>query len=465
MILRAPPREGTRDESADTVLVLGKKRYAVGLIWFTADAELAETTALVKQRAKHLSADFYCSRMTIASQQGFGFLDKGHRMSMPSAAALAADALIGEWHGIFAADNGWWYVCVHSDAVAPEGDRFFHSEEEAYNHFIQASESYKWPRSYAPAAWNLPNTNGEIALERLLEEHGAAAAALRPITLDAFFGGAQRKKVVLSSTAVFILLVLAMISVLAAASPGSRKLKENISPFVLSMPVGDVIKPPPSPPLRKGGSGDIALQIAPPEKVLAACMTGFDKLMIPLPGWDMLTLSCDGVRASVEWKKVSGSLMILQTALVKFPRETMVSYTGADRFVATLSIPVVKTRPSRVMNLDTAILSLNKRFADTGSIQIKPVIPKAPRPVATQRPAARRGGAAATPPVPPPVAPPPYLDFTLISSTPPTSLSWAFDVAGLKLQDVRWDLGSRSWTYKAQVLFNNEVASNARTSP
>lgn len=468
MILRAPPREGTRDENNDDVLVLRKKRYAVGLIWFTADVELAETSALVKQRAQHLGADFYCSRMTIASQQGFGFLARGHKMGMPSAAAAAADALIGEWHGIFAADNGWWYVCVHSDAVAPEGDRFFRSEEEAYTHFVQASESYKWPRSYAPTAWNLPNTNGEIVLERLLEDYGPSVAALRPITLDAFFGGAQRKRIVLASSSVFILLVLAMISVLVTATSGAGKLRENLAPFALTSPVGDVIKPPPPPPLRKGGSGDIALQIAPPGEVLAACMEGFDKLMIPLPGWDLQTLNCDGAQTSVEWKKVSGSLMILKTALRKFPRDARISYTGANEVIAMRTIPAIKTRPSRIMSIDTAVIALNKKFTDLGNIQIKPVIPKATRPPVVQRPATRKGGAssaAATPPVPPPAPPPPFLDFTLVSSTPPTSLSQAFDVAGLKLQNVGWDLRTRNWTYKAQVLFNNEATNNAGTPP
>lgn len=464
MILRATRREMAPPADDADVLLFGKKRYAVGLVWFTADPDLIETTALVKRRSRHLGADFYCTRSTIASQQGYGFLAKGHRMGMASAAALAADALIGEWHGVFAADNGWWYVCVHSDAVAPEGDRFFRSEEEIYNYFIQASENYKWPRSYAPADWNLPNTNGEISLARLLEERGSAAA-LRPITLDAFFGGAQRKKVVLASSAVFVLLVLAMMSILATVTSGQPKGREAVIPYALAAPVGDIIKPPPPLPLRKSGAGDIALQIPPPSQVLKACMTAFDQLMIPLPGWDMLSLSCDGAQASIEWRKVSGSLMILQAGLVKFPRKTVISYTGADKFVAMLKIDPVKSRPSLVTNLDTAVIVLNKQFSDLGNIQVRPVIPKPPpaRPAARAAPAGTGGHP--KPAIAPVPAEPPYLDFTLVSSLPPTRLSDIFDVAGLKLNNVLWDMQSRSWTYKAQVLFNNEVKNNVRTTP
>lgn len=472
LTLRAPPKDGVQAEGED-VLLLGKKRFAAGLVWFTADADLAETTALVKQRARHLSADFYCSRSTVVSQQGYGFLAKGHRMAMPSAAAIAADSLIGEWHGVFSADNGWWYVAVHSDAVAPDGDRFFRSEEEVYGHFIQAAEAYKWPRSYAPVAWNLPNTNGEIQLARLIGDPGSAISSLKPITLDAFFGGPQRKKIALASASVFVLLVLAMISVLAAVSSGQKRARDVAAPpFTLSAPIGDIIKPPPPPPLRKGGSGDINLQIPPPAEVFAACMGAFDRLMLPLPGWDMLLLKCDGTNASVEWKKVSGSLLILQSALARFPPQTLVNYGAGDKFVASLNVAQVKPRPSRIMNRDTAVFVVNKRFADLGGIQMKPVIPKPPPRQAGGRQAARPGpgGAAAAPKNPtaelPPPLEPPYLDFVLTSTTPPTSLSWAFDVAGLRLVSVTWDMRTRLWTYKSKVLFNNEAAANnVRTPP
>lgn len=464
MTLRAIPREDHPPAEEEDILILGKKRYAAGLIWFTADTDLIETNALVKQRARHLGADFYCSRSTIASQQGFGFLAKGHKMGMPSAAAKAADTLIGEWHGVFAADNGWWYVSIHSDAIAPDGDRLFHSEEDAYNHFVQASESYKWPRSYAPEAWNLPGTNGELLLNKLLEGPPPAGSLLRPITLDAFFGGPQRKKVVLASLAIFILLALTMISLLLAASSGSKRVREAGTAFILSAPIGNIIEPPPALPLRRQDFGDIALQIPPPDQVLTTCMETLDKLMVPLPGWDMQTSSCDGAQASIEWRKISGSLTILQAALKKFPPDTLVVYTGTDKFIAKLSVPVTKPAPSRIMNFDTAILTLNKKFSDLGTLQIKSVAPKAPPSKTPQKssPSKRKG---LVKPVPEAPQPRPYLDMTLISSAPPPSLSSAFDVSGLKLQNVTWDLKARSWTYKAQILFNNEVASNVRTTP
>ena len=114
--LQAADMSSFDGEDVNDVLVYGGKKYAVGLTWLTVD-ELEQPGAIM-DRAKMISADFLSSRLFIA-QTGYGYLSKGHRMGMPSVAAIVADALVGEWHGVFVADNGWLYVAVHADTIAP----------------------------------------------------------------------------------------------------------------------------------------------------------------------------------------------------------------------------------------------------------------------------------------------------------------------------------------------------------
>ena len=166
------------EQGASGVIKFYDKKYAVGLTWLTGGEDVGGD--LVKSRAKKLEADFYCVRPTIVVQHGFGSLAKGHRSNMPAAAAQAADTLIGEWHGVFTTESGWWYVAVHADAVAPDGDILFESEEDAYNHYIEQSRRSQWPRSYAPETWNLPDTNGDISIEKLLTDMNRTCPEVQP---------------------------------------------------------------------------------------------------------------------------------------------------------------------------------------------------------------------------------------------------------------------------------------------
>src|SRR5690349_8251036 len=126
--LAAPARPAKDAEPVGTgVLLYEGKKFAVGLNWLVGDESAGNSLAI--KRAKSLGADFYCLRSNVVSQQGFGYLSMGHRINMPALASVVADVFVGEWHGVFAADNGWWYVAVHADNIAPKGDLFFTSEE------------------------------------------------------------------------------------------------------------------------------------------------------------------------------------------------------------------------------------------------------------------------------------------------------------------------------------------------
>ncbi len=203
--ITAQPAKGP---SGEGILLYDNKRYAVGLNWLIADDE--GDTALAKGRAKEFKADFYTMRQGVVTQHGFGYLRKGHRLGQSALASVAADALVGEWHAVFVADNGWWYVAVHSDNIAPDGDILFSSEEAAYNHFMAQGEAFRWPRAYAPESWNVPDATGEIPLSRVIGE--APPSILKPVNLDAIFSGKRNKNLAFGAIATIVVLLVVSIA-------------------------------------------------------------------------------------------------------------------------------------------------------------------------------------------------------------------------------------------------------------
>jgi len=209
--LAAPARNQQEQDNEPVgtgVMLYEGKKYAVGLNWLVGDD--AGNNSLALKRAKAFKADFYCVRANVVSQHGFGYLKLGHRINMPVPASVLADVLVGEWHGVFAADNGWWYVAVHADNIAPTGDLFFTSEEEAYNFFVAESKTYRWPRAYAPASWNLSDSTSEIPLNKILNE--GSSPTLKPVTTDAIFSGRRNRN--LAVVGVLILIMLLLVGVL-----------------------------------------------------------------------------------------------------------------------------------------------------------------------------------------------------------------------------------------------------------
>lgn len=464
MTLRAPPRETGQAETIDTdsalkhspsgILFLNKKRYAAGLVWLVADTDTAPD--LIKQRTARLGADFCCTREGSTLQQGFGFLRLGHRTGMASAASMAADAVIGEWHGVFAVDNGWWYLAVHGDAIAPDGDQMFESEEEAYNAFLRKTESHKWPRSYAPASWKLPNTNGELALDKLLEGDGTFAY-LRATNLTAFFGGARRKKVFLASAAFFVLIVLGLTTLIALVADQTAG-KKSPDSFPVALDAPDIIKPPPPLPEKDQAlrATFVTLNAPLPSGILAACLRSLDTLVRPVPGWEPSEAGCDTGQAIVQWKQKSGSLQAIESIREDFPEEARLTYSGSGALLAAIPHRKLDILSQNFMVLPKAdaILLLERTFSTYGQIQIRYVAPKA-LPKAAPKPPANKKPAPAAKNKPP--EKPPVLTMSLSGLSPPARLQSAFDLPGLTLQNVKWDIKTRLWTYQAEMLVESEA--------
>lgn len=420
----------------ESILIHDGKKYAVGLFWLVAD-ELAGPS-LAKKRAKMAKSDFYCIRDSVIVQHGFGSLKQGHKMGMPVAAAETADMLVGEWHAIFKAENGWWYLAVHGDAIAPEGDKFFTDEEAAYNFFMEQCNSYKWPRIYAPADWDIPNATAELFLERILDQ--GPSTNLKPVTLDALFAG-RRNKFIAGIGLLILLGIVFLVSLLPAFILSN--LQEP--PPIMSMAelnIGEVKAPPKAKEIEVVVEGISTLKIPRPSTVIAACGESISRVIRPLPGWEIARVNCDGAQATVRWRQNGGSLALLLRNTGVFPKGSIARFES-NEFVVSVPVPdtsifVQETNP---IENRSAQLILNNRLSSAGTLQMQYIQPPAP-PVKTTL------GIRETEQ---PKAPPPYLNVNFETTTAPQAIAAYFDMQGLEIKMVEWRFTEGTWAYHAKV--------------
>lgn len=445
------------------VLLFNDKKYAVGLSWLTSDDD--SNIELAKDRAGKMEADFYALRTTVTPQQGFGYLEKGHRMGQQAAAVMAADTLVGEWHGVFAAENGWWYVAVHADTIAPDGDTFFTSEEEAYNHFLQASEGYLWPRAYAPEAWNIPNTSGEVGLAKLLEDN--EGPSLNPCSLDAVFSGRRNKYLALVSG--LILLGLLVGSVVL------NQLVPSLVPSAPQMPLPNIetsenLQTPPKEPVAYQEIVDETfgnIQKPRPSAFVQLCLDGLSGVNVVFPNWQIKSLTCEETMVRGVWGADGdqGSLDSIRPYIDRLPPESAKSFSGSGEFLVTNIIdPKVANEKLSFPDRDYAILLLNSRFGKIGSLAVTELIPPASQDLLTlydqtlqqqqQGQIAELGETEQMAFVPLTVDDLPYLKMTLETKTPPNLLARYFDMNGMIIRKVAFDTSSRAWTYDASIVVN-----------
>lgn len=450
--LRAAKRSKKELTGAERLLNLGDygvlefngKKFAVGLLWLTIDepnAAFSNQKSLMDARRALINPDFVCDRSVIIAQQGYGHLSKGHRMGMPVAAAAAADLLVGEWHGVFKADNGWWYVAVHGDAIAPDGDVFFASEEEAYQHFMAATERQRWPRSYAPKEWAVAGTNHEIDIDKLLS--GLPTTYLKPFTLNGIFGDVRNKYLffVVSGFVIFLLasfLTTGLGDYMSAVQPVQR---------VYSADVPDPLTAPPRFVSKDFIDGSKLLEVedysAP--ALVKTCLRYFEDVYQTLPGWQVATIRCgDGV-VTAEWTRKNARISDLGGLRRFFPEAATMNYDGQQKLTVSepLNMDNVTKSKMQVLRKEVLYALVTNRLESKGTLALQEI--DAP--------------AAAAPPPPPGVpAPPPPAPERVLSvqfTTPLAAHLWAddFDIPALKPIELKWSIPDSSWTMTAVVKY------------
>lgn len=434
-----------KDDFKPGVLKLHGQTFAVGLTWLISEDD--QDTELAKLRAKTIGADFYAFRSMIVLQQGFGYLSKGHKSGMRAAAAIAADTLVGEWHAIFQADNGWWYVAVHSDAIAPEGDLFFTSEEEAYDYFISRNNAHQWPRIYCPKHWTIADSNGEVTLSQLLIDE--TSTTLKPATLDGFFGGAQNKNITLVAALICFALLIGAVFI--------KQIFPSMLPEIAQDPVAvvdapEIIQAPPPEPISISESVMNLYfedtQLPKPSEVVKECMRGIADLSVSFPGWKQETITCKGTRVEGKWARVTGSIQGLRSHIDQLPLGSARRYDGSNSFFSTKDLGNLSRHNQNVSFLkrEDAILIVNNRFADIAQLNVSEITPTLPQPEIVDQ----RGGRD-TQVFNLTLQDLPALDLVIRSQTPPQIIAEYFDIDGMALNMITWDRNNGVWEYKARV--------------
>lgn len=423
-----PPKNG--------ILFFNDRKFAVGLQWFTVDDFAGQGKKLAKKRAEKAGADFYCLRGGISPQHGFGFLSVGHRSGMPAAAAHIADMLVGEWHGVFRADNGWWHVIVHSDAVAPNGDTLYTSEEEAYNAFVETNDSHNWPHAYAPSEWEISGVGSNLRLSKLLDD--PVETKLKPANLSATFGGDKKRNLVLMILGGIFLVAAAIIGYLTLtdASPAPQQVRIKSIEEIQRQQNAQSTQPEATPPKQVIPKDPFDYTIARPEAMIKACGQLFSKLVQPMPGWGIKQVTCNDRQAEVQWQKSrSGTIDLLAAEAERKFGSDVTTRINDRQFTTTMKMPSdLPTTDRRWMNLSQGRSSLLKSFEPRGDLKTDFNRPSPP------------------PDLPPNKhAPKPFIDFTFETKRQPEEIVQYFNLPGLDLDQMSWNIEDGSWTYQGAL--------------
>ncbi len=448
-------------KNGNGILIYNDKKFAVGLTWLTS-SEFEDNSSVYK-KAKDINCDFYCSR-TFVSQNGFGTIKLKHKMGMESAAATAADALVGEWHGVFAADNGWHYVAVHSDNIAPEGDLFFLSEEEAYNHFVNEAKKYKWPKTYVLESWNIENNDGQIDFSQLIED--ISSTTLKPANLNAFFGSAANKSLAIIS----ILCIGGFLALMFL----SQSLFNQIIPERASAPsaridISDALTVPPQEPVFKADPVQELINKTPITNsavFVGLCLESFDELMVSIPGWSLDTMKCRGNLVEATWRRGIGSLETLRDNVDQFPAGVSKTYGSSGNFLASKIISGLNSYDEQLVlySREETLVNINNLYSGIGSLQVKDIAPMANANNQRRNQRGSRQNELITDENQElTLQNLPALSVVLKSDISPIIIKKNFDYPGLKINVIEWDLKNGDWTYDMQVyLYPDNYKPNER---
>ena len=443
------------------ILVLNQRRYAVGLVWLSA-ADQATDTKIIRERARKLDSDFYCVRKHVAQQHGFGWLGFAHRSGLPVAAAMVADRLVGDWHGVFQADNGWWYLQVHADAIAPHGDQFFTTEEAAFNAFVHHAQIHNWAHSYAPERWGLTFASREIGLHSLLDDF--TTTRLIPLNLPALFGGKQNLWRALIGFVVFLGLLALIFFGLNHA---------GLNPMMPPPPPVMPVAPPKVAPVLAPPRADTQ-EIIPPSIFMRNCQTQAERLVIPLAGWTLASLNCNVSDLSITWAQRTGDVGQARTAFGTLPFGATLGFQNG---VLTARQPLgqwSKILEKQWIKPAEAVLKLEENLQVYGQLSIKQN-QATPQLVETTT---RTGfGSSArvqqnlVDTATKPLLSRGYIGFELLSNMPPTALENAWNINGLELENLEWNVARQTWTYRGKLWHPNpqmaapSTASNPAAAP
>lgn len=298
------------------VVRLGRKDYAVSLIWSPAESNGARLLDQACEAAERFTVDLIALRAgggVFPDQYALGDLALGQQSGMPALAASVAAQLTGSLYGAWQLTDGvWWLVGVGSDGAILY-DRAAADEAEIRLTFEQGLASQAWDQVICPDDWHVHDS---LSAEQNEPELGAARVRLKRVKHDPR-----------------VLLVRGgALALLAAAGFTAYSLWPSEPVFEQVLRIPTAIRPlPPPPPKPWPGT----------PMVEAALNTCVDALLSyapdasSMPGWALQAGRCDGTQVSYQLARQGGNDLWLAPLAARLRGEPVVTPLGNDQ--ATLS--------------------------------------------------------------------------------------------------------------------------------
>lgn len=160
------PREHI-DELLKGVVSIGRRRYAVSLIWNQAEGDMPLVKE-AKEAAKRMGSTMFALRPGKGRwQDQFAIADMslGHKIRLPSLAAAVADELSNSLLSVFQlAEDTWWLVGIREDGSIIY-DRASSDLYDIQKDFFEALSTEEWQQVLCPSEWSVANAGQLISLE------------------------------------------------------------------------------------------------------------------------------------------------------------------------------------------------------------------------------------------------------------------------------------------------------------
>lgn len=151
-----------------SVITVGKKKYAVGILW-QPFRSLSAKNAEIKEASKFNKTNLFCVKNKGIPQYGLASTKEGYSSGMATGAGAVANVLSDKSSSVsmFKVNIGWWMVVIRNDLILPEEDKIFTDEEEAKKAFTAMLTVPDWGYRICPESWQVPDSK-EIPIEQLL---------------------------------------------------------------------------------------------------------------------------------------------------------------------------------------------------------------------------------------------------------------------------------------------------------
>jgi hypothetical protein len=188
------------------------------------------------------------------------------------------------------------------------------------------------------------------------------------------------------------------------------------------------------------------------------CQAQAERLVMPLAGWSLTGLNCNVTNLSVTWAQRTGEVAQARASFGTLPFGASLGFQAG---VLTARQPLgqwSKILEKEWVKPTEAILKLEENLQVYGQLSIKQN--QKTQQFVEQTTRTGFGSSArvdqklvntATKPLPSRG----YIGFELLSNMPPTALKDAWNINGLELDSLEWNVARQTWTYRGKLWHPN----------